>query len=234
MPTLSEHLLRILFWSVITYACYRLSKRLYAVWPRWWLPPVAVSSALIGGLILLLHQNYRGYIQGTHWLVMLLNPATVAFAIPIYEKRALIRIHWPILLVGMIVGSITSVLTSWLLASALGLEDVLRLSLIPRSISTPFAMVVSGQIGGTPNLTAVFCVLTGVLGAVLGDFILERAPLRSVKSRGSLYGLGAHAVGTTRAMQIGKSEGAMAGLVMVLTGLLNVLVTPLVLLLLKH
>jgi putative effector of murein hydrolase len=146
----------------------------------------------------------------------------------VYEQRALVREYWPVLLAAMVVGSLTAVLSSWGLASAVGLDDTLRTSLLPRSISTPFAMEVSGEIGGVPMLTAIFVVGTGLTGAVIGDLLLAWAGTRSPLTRGAVYGVGAHAIGTARALQVGPREGAIAGLVMVLTGLLNLLAAPLV------
>jgi predicted murein hydrolase (TIGR00659 family) len=218
---------RAVLWSAATIALYLLAKSLYRRWPRWWMSPLGVAPLLLVALALLLHTSYRDYIAGTDWLVALLGPATVAFAIPIYEQRALIRRHWPVLVVGVLVGSGTAMASAWLLASLFGLSDSLRLSLLPRSMSTPFAMTVSGDIGGVPDLTAVFVVFTGVFGAALGEMMLTVLPLRSVLARGALFGMGAHGAGVAKAHQIGREEGSIAGLVMVLVGLLNVLAAPL-------
>jgi predicted murein hydrolase (TIGR00659 family) len=218
----------VLLWSVLTIGSYAIAKRIYRRWPHWWLMPLAVAPVLVAAAVLALHVSYRDYMRWTHWLVLLLGPATVAFAVPIYEQRVLIRRHWPVLLVGMIAGSLTAIVTSWGLASLLGLDEALRLSLVPRSISTPFAMEVSGDIGGVPDLTAVFVVITGITGAALGDMILARLPFASALARGALFGMGAHGAGTARAHQIGSAEGAIAGLVMVLVGILNVLMAPVV------
>jgi putative effector of murein hydrolase len=84
-------------------------------------------------------------------------------------------------------------------------------------------MAVSSEIGGTPDLIAVFVVVTGILGAILGEFLLARCPIHSPLARGALLGVGAHGVGTSKAHEIGRQEGSVAGLVMVLAGLLNVL-----------
>jgi putative effector of murein hydrolase len=173
------------------------------------------------------HTSYSTYIHGTHWLITLLGPATVAFAVPIYKQRKTIRRHWIVLAVGVFIGSATAMVSAWGLAGIFGLDGTLRLSLLPRSISTPFAMTVSGQIGGVPDLTAVFVILTGVFGAAFGAAILYRLPLRSALARGALFGMGAHAVGSNRAHQINRDEGAIAGLVMVLAGIVNVLAAPL-------
>ena len=225
---LAEPAFQMLVWSVVTIGFYGLSKHVYGKWPRWWLMPLAVTPVLIAVTLLAFHANYHEYIGGTRWLVLLLGPATVAFAIPIYEQRALIRRHWPTLLVGMVAGSLTAIVTSWALATLVGLDRTVLLSLLPRSISTPFAMEVSGDIGGIPDLTAVFVVVTGIAGALIGDMILARIPLASALARGALFGVGAHGAGTARAQQIGETEGAVAGLVMVLVGLLNVMAAPFV------
>jgi predicted murein hydrolase (TIGR00659 family) len=223
-----EPLLQAAGWSLATILFYLLSKRLHRRWPRWWLMPLAVAPALLMLAAIILHESYRDYIRGTHWLVALLGPATVAFAVPIYEQRGLIRRRWPLLMIGMVMGSLTAIASSWALAYVLGVDGPLRLSLLPRSISTPFAMEVSGEIGGIPDLTAVFVVLTGVVGAALGDVVLARLPLRSRIAKGALFGIGAHGAGTARAHQIGREEGAVAGLVMVLVGLMNVAVAPVI------
>ncbi|MBL3568998.1 murein hydrolase effector protein LrgB [Rhodovulum sulfidophilum] len=222
-----EQLAPVAGWTALTVGFYLLAKRVYRRWPRWWLMPLAVAPALLMIAVLALHESYRDYIRGAGWLMLMLGPATVAFAVPIYEQRALIWRTWPVLLVGMVAGSATAVAVSWGLASLFGLDQSLRLSLLPRSISTPFAMEVSADIGGLPDLTAVFVVVTGVLGAALGDVVLAWLPVRSALARGAFLGVAAHGAGTARAHRIGRVEGAVAGLVMVLVGLLNVCLAPL-------
>lgn len=223
---LSEPIIQTIFWSFVTIGLYFFTKQLHRRWPVWWLMPIALTPILIGSIVLLLHANYQEYIHGTHWLVLLIGPVTVSFAIPIYEQRTLIREHWPILVVGVIAGSFAALVSSWGLATLLGLDDNLLLSILPRSISTPFAMVVSRGIGGTPDLTAIFVVLTGILGAIIGEFILARATFNSALARGACLGAAAHAAGTAQAHKIGSTEGAIASLVMILVGLFNVLVVP--------
>lgn len=214
------------FWSVLTIALYALGKALYRRKSCLLSSPLVITPLLLIMAALLFHVSYAQYIRGTHWLVALLGPVTVAFAVPIYEQRALICRHWMLLVVGVLAGSTTAVVSSWELSNLFGLNENLRLSLLPRSISTPFAMVVSDGIGGAPGLTAVFVVITGVLGAALGEGLITYLPLRSVFSRGALLGMGAHGVGTAKAHQIDQEIGAIAGLVMVLVGLFNVLATP--------
>jgi len=214
----------ILLWSAVTIGLHLATKRLHKRSPCWWLTPLVATPIALGAILLSLHVAYADYYRGAGWLVAALGPTTVAFAVPIHEHRELIRRRWPALLVGMVVGSLASVVACWLTASALGVDGTLRLSLMPRSISTPFAMVVSQDIGGTPGLTAVFVVITGLFGAAVGDFLPRLLPIRSALARGAAFGMGAHAVGTARAHRVDAEIGSISGLVMVLAGLMNVAV----------
>lgn len=218
---------QVVAWSAATVGIYFAAKFVHGRLRRWWTMPLAITSAVLCGTLLLLHVPYGQYSQATYWMPALLGPVMVSFAVPIYQHRGLIRRQWRVLLLAMIAGSLTAVASGWLLASALGVDGELRLSLLPRSISTPFAMSVSGAIGGIPELTAAFVVLTGLTGALIGDLMLLYLPLRSALSRGAVLGMGAHGAGTARAYEVGQQEGSIAGLTMVLVGLLNVLIAPL-------
>lgn len=218
-------------WSLLTLAVFWAARAVHRRWPQPLLAPIVVTPLLVGFAILATRTAYADYFAGTRWLVWMLGPATVAFAVPIWEQRALIRTHWPVLVAGMVAGSVAAIASSWALAAGLGLDDALLLSLLPRSISTPFAMEVSRGLGGVPGLTAVFVIVTGMFGALAGNLMLERIGARTALARGAAYGVAAHAIGTARALQSSEKEGAIAGLSMVLTGVLNVLATPLLLLL---
>lgn len=213
-------------WSALTIAIYVASKQFHHRFTRLWTAPIILTPLLLIFAMFAMGSHYSEYIRGTHWLLVLLGPATVAFAVPIYSRREMIRRHWQTLTVGVLVGSSTAMVTSYGLATALGLSGSLRLSLLPRSISTPFAMNVSGQIGGVPELTALFVILTGVFGATIGENLLRRLPVRSAMARGALFGMGAHAVGSNRAYQIDNEAGAVAGVMMILVGIANVLAAP--------
>lgn len=217
-----------LFWSAATIGAYLLGRRVHDRWPSDLTSPLLLAPLMLLCLALGLHEQYHDYLRATHWLVWMLGPVMVAFAIPIYERRRLVRRHWPALAVGVAVGSVIAVVTAWVLAGTLGLSPSLRLSLLSRSISTPFAMTVSQDIGGVPEITALFVILTGLTGASLGQMLLKWLPLNSSAARGALFGMGAHGVGVAAANQIGRDEGSIAGLVMIFAGLANVLLAPII------
>lgn len=219
--------LQVVVWSAATVGVYFAAKAIHQRLHRWWSMPLLITSAVLCAALLLLHVPYDEYSDATRWLPALLGPVTVSFAVPIYQHRSLIRRQWRVLLLVMVAGSLTAVASGWVLASALGVDGELRLSLLPRSISAPFAMSVSDDIGGIPELTGVFVALTGLAGAVIGELMLLFLPLRSALARGTLLGMGAHGAGTARAYEVGPQEGSIAGLTMVLVGLLNVVIAPL-------
>ncbi|MCY1399911.1 Inner membrane protein YohK [compost metagenome] len=215
-----------LFWLAVTLGGYLLSRVLYRRFQMYWLSPIVFVPALLFALAIPLQASYAEYSRDTSWLVALLGPATVAFAVPIWQQRAMLARHWPALLAGMCAGSAVAIGSSWALAHALALDGQVTLSLVPRSITTPFAMEMSHDIGGVPELTAAFVMITGVFGAVVGSLLMRLLRLRTPLARGALLGVGAHGAGTSRAYEFGGEEGSAAGLLMVLTGLFNLALAP--------
>lgn len=216
-----------LFWLALTLLAYLGSRWLYRRTGRYLLSPLILVPVVLLAVAVPLHTAYAEYARNTHWLMAVLGPVTVAFAVPIWQQRALLARHWPALSLGMLVGSAASIGSSWALAHALSLDSEVSLSLLPRSITTPFAMPLARDLGGVPELTAVFVMFTGVLGALLGGVLLKYLPLRTPLARGALFGVGAHGAGVSRAHEVGGEEGSVAGLVMVLTGLFNLFMAPL-------
>lgn len=211
---------------LLTLALYLLAKRLNAAYRRWWLAPILIVPALLWVLLSMAGITYDAYNGGAHWLAWMLGPATVAFAIPVYEQRHVIRRHWLPLVGGVVVGMTVAVGSSVLLARLFALPQQVALSLVPRSISTPFAMLVASSVGGEPQLAAVFVIFSGLIGLLVGGVCL-RMPLRSRLARGALLGAGAHGIGSAKARELGPQEGVIASLAMLLSGLLLVCVAPL-------
>lgn len=214
------------FWLLATLAAYVLSRVIYHYAKTPFTSPLLVTCVLCLALTMGLHVSYREYMRGGQWLLLLLGPATVAFALPIYENRALLRRYWPTLIVGIVFGCLLAFGGSWLLSGLLGLPRQVRLSVLPRSFTTPFAMAFAQDVGGAPDLAAVCVIVTGILGASLGGMLLKVLPLRCALARGAMLGMGAHGAGVARAREIGEEEGAVAGLVMVLAGVTCALLGP--------
>ena len=211
---------------VLTVALYFASKKLYARFRSPWLTPLVAVPAVLAAIVLVLHIPYPVYFEDTRWLMWLLGPATVAFAVPIYEYRELLKRHWISLAVGVTVGIVVAVGGSLALAKLLHLSPDLQRSLMTRSVSTPFALAVSDRIHAPRELTALFVIATGVCGMLFGELVLGLVPLRTRLARGALFGAAAHGVGTAKARELGSEEGVVASLTMMIAGVVMVLLAP--------
>ncbi|ACC72092.1 LrgB family protein [Paraburkholderia phymatum] len=212
---------------VLTVALYFASKALYARFRSPWLTPLLAVPAVLAAIVVVARIPYAVYFQDTRWLMWLLGPATVAFAVPIYEYRELLKRHWISLTVGVTVGIVVAVGGSLALSKLLHLSPELQRSLMTRSVSTPFALAVSDKIHAPKDLTALFVIATGVCGMLFGELVLALVPLRTRLARGALFGAAAHGVGTAKARELGREEGVVASLTMMIAGVVMVLLAPL-------
>jgi len=212
---------------VLTVALYFASKALYARFRSPWLTPLLAVPAVLAAIVVVARIPYAVYFQDTRWLMWLLGPATVAFAVPIYEYRDLLKRHWISLTVGVTVGIVVAVGGSLALSKLLHLSPELQRSLMTRSVSTPFALAVSDKIHAPKDLTALFVIATGVCGMLFGELVLALVPLRTRLARGALFGAAAHGVGTAKARELGSEEGVVASLTMMIAGVVMVLLAPL-------
>ncbi|MFT4172307.1 MAG: LrgB family protein [Rhodocyclaceae bacterium] len=211
---------------IVTIALYFAVKRLHQRYKRVWLSPMIVVPLILIVILLMTHIPYITYASRSHWLSWMLGPATVAFAIPIHDYRATIRRHWLPLTVGVCVGMTVAFVSSIALARMFDLPAELERSLAVRSISTPFAMIAAPELGGAADLAAVFVVVTGVCGMIIGEWLLGFLPVRTAMARGALFGAGAHAAGTATAHGRDADEGVVSSLTMIVAGVLMVIIAP--------
>ncbi|CAO3447172.1 LrgB family protein [Azospirillum largimobile] len=190
------------------------------------LNPVLIAVVLIAGVLSLSSIDYRTYFDGAQFVHFLLGPATVALAVPLYNQFQEVRRSALALVVALLVGSTASALSAVALVWAFGGSAVTILSMAPKSVTSPIAMGVSEQIGGLPSLTAVFVIITGIVAASLGTWVLNLVRVKDWRARGFGMGVAAHGIGTARALQVNEVAGAFAGLGMGLNGLATALLLP--------
>lgn len=190
------------------------------------LNPVLIAVILIAGVLSLSGIDYRTYFDGAQFVHFLLGPATVALAVPLYNQFQEVRRSALALVVALLVGSAASALSAVALVWAFGGSAATILSMAPKSVTSPIAMGVSEQIGGLPSLTAVFVIITGIVAASLGTWVLNLVRVKDWRARGFGMGVAAHGIGTARALQVNEVAGAFAGLGMGLNGLATALLLP--------
>lgn len=211
---------------VLTIVGYILTKRLYRKFPYMLLSPALFVPFLLIIFMVVFHISYDTYMQESHWIVWMLGPATVAFAIPIFEYRQVIKQHAISIGLGIVIGMLAGVMSAFYLAKLFQFDQETSYSLMARSISTPFAMELTSHIGGSVELVILFTMITGIAGGVLADFVLLSLKLNSRFAQGAALGNSAHGFGTSKAFMRHKEEGVVACLSMVLAGVFMVLFGP--------
>ncbi len=190
------------------------------------LNPVLTAIILLVILLKMSGIDYQTYFRGAQFIHFLLGPATVALAIPLHREIEVIRKSFIPIILTLAVGSVAAIISAVGIVWILGGEKIILLSVAPKSVTTPIAMGISEQIGGLPSLTAVVVVLTGITGAVGGDFVLNRLRINDDNARGMAMGVASHGIGTAHAIQKSRVAGAFSALAMALNGLFTALLLP--------
>ncbi len=188
--------------------------------------PVLVAAIPVIALMLATGTSHADYAQGGNWLLLLLGPATVALAVPLYRNWPKVRAAALPLFLAIGAGSITAVGGALTLAWAMGAETQTLLSLAPKSVTTPIAMGIAQTTSGLPSLAAAIVIVTGILGAIIGPWMLARLGIRDPKAVGVALGTAAHGIGTARAFQEGEETGTFSGVAMGVNGIATALLLP--------
>lgn len=217
-----------LFGLTLTLVAYQLAARLYRIsHQNALLNPVLVAVVIASAVLAATGTNYRTYFEGAQFIHFMLGPATVALAVPLHRQLPQIRRAALPLLGAVMVGSLTAIMSAVAIAWVLGAADQTLLSLAPKSATAPVAMGISAELGGAPSLTAVFAILTGIVGALGGTVALNVLGVRDPEARGFAVGVVAHGIGTARMMQLHPSSGAFAGLGLALNAVVTAALVPL-------
>ena len=217
-----------LFGLVVTLAAYTAGRLLYSRFPVSILHPVLTASALIITLLTLMDIRLEDYQLGGRFISFMLGPATVSLALPLYRKMALLRKHFFIILASISAGAVSSIVSAILLSKLFDLPGELLLALVPKSVTTPIAVEIAEQLGGMTSLTAIAVIMTGIIVAITGPPILKILKIDSPTARGLALGTAGHAIGTSRAIETGQTEGAVASLSIGLAGIITVIAAPLI------
>jgi predicted murein hydrolase (TIGR00659 family) len=188
--------------------------------------PVAIAVAVIVALLTLTGTPYATYFEGAQFVHFLLGPATVALAIPLYAQLPRLKRVFVPALIALAAGSLTAIVSAIGIGWALGASRPTLMSLAPKSVTTPIAMGIAEKIGGLPSLTAVLVVTTGIIGAVIAQWLFRLLRIKDEAVQGFAIGVAAHGIGTARAFQISDTTGAFAALAMGLNGLATALLLP--------
>jgi predicted murein hydrolase (TIGR00659 family) len=212
---------------ILTLSAYQLGVIIYARTNKNPIAnPVGIAVIVVASILQFANIPYAKYFEGAQFIHFLLGTATVALAVPIFHGYAALRKHWLSLITSLICGAITSIASATLIAKALGADATLIAPLLAKSVTAPIAMGVAERLGASPTLTAVFAVVTGIIGASIGRFVLDAVGCKQWWQRGFALGTAAHGIGTSRAFSVNAEAGTFASLAMGLHGILGALFIP--------
>ena len=218
-----------LLWLTLTLAAYGIGDALFhASGRRPYINPVLIAVALLAVLLRITGTSYGTYFEGAQFVHFILGPATVALAVPLHANLHHIRQTAIPLIGALIAGSLAAMISAVAIGAALGLDQATLLALIPKSATAPVALGVSEAIGGSPSLTAVFVITTGITGAIIATPLLNLLRIKDWRARGFAVGVTSHGIGTARAFQVNETAGAFSGVGMGLNALLTTLIAPLI------
>lgn len=215
------------FGFVVTLGTYLLGVQLKKKINLAVMNPLLTAVIMVIVFLLVFRIDYKIYQAGGQYISFLLTPATVCLAIPLYKQLRLLKENVTAVLGGIFSGVVTSALSIFVLSKLFGLNHEYYVTLLPKSITTAIGMGVSEEAGGIVALTVVSIVITGILGNVIGETVFRVFGIHNPIAKGLALGTSAHAIGTSKALELGEVEGAMGSLSIAVAGLMTVLVVPL-------
>lgn len=208
--------------TVLSLLCYYIGAKIKTRAKTAIANPLLISVILVIVFLSLFRIDYASYQASAKYISWFLTPATVALAVPLYEQLERLRRNLAAVVIGVGMGTFSGILTIFLLSKLFGLEKAEFVTLLPKSVTTAIGIAVSEELGGYPSLTAVAIVITGILGNVCAEGACRVFRITEPVAKGLAIGTASHAIGTSKAMEIGKTEGAMSSLALVLSGIITV------------
>lgn len=218
-----------LFGLIISIVTFEIGIFLYKKTKMAIFNPLLISILLIVSYLLLVNISYEQFMQGGSYISFFLKPATVILAVPLYKQQKYLKKYFKEIMIGSTLGCSTAIIGVISIAKFLNLSDKMMVSIIPKSITAPIGIELSKSLGGIASITVVTIVLTGIIGSIIAPKTMSLLKIKNPIAKGIAIGTSAHAVGTAKAIEIGEIEGAMSGLAIGLSGLLTVILTPIIL-----
>lgn len=188
--------------------------------------PLLISIIVSIIVLVVFNIDYQVFNQSAKYLSWFLTPATICLAIPLYERFELLKRNAAAVIISLLAGVVTSLVTVFILSKVFDLNHAEYVTLLPKSITTAIGMGVSEELGGYVTITVAVIITTGVLGNMFGELICRVFRIKEPISKGLALGCASHAIGTAKAMELGETEGAMSSLAIAVSGIFTVILAP--------
>ena len=189
--------------------------------------PLLISAILTIAILLMFDVDYDTYNQGAQYLSIFLTPATICLAVPLYRQLQVLKKNVVTVIVPISCGVIAHTITLIAIARIFDVEKILLYSLLPKSVTTPIAVGICYELNGIEAVTIMGVMIAGITGAVFGPMVCNLLKIEEPIAQGLGIGSASHAIGTSKALEMGEVQGAMSSLAIVVTAILNVVGIPL-------
>lgn len=216
------------FGIVISLLCYWIALKVSARVKSTLCNPLLLTVVLIIGILTIFDISYETFDKGASYLTYFLNPTTVCLAVPLYRQYQVLKENWKAIILGIAAGCVACMVTIVLMAKIFVFDVALTASLLPKSITTAIAIGLSEEIGGLPAITVACIIFTGIFGACMASILCKLFKIEHPVAQGLAIGTSAHALGTSRALEIGEVQGAMSSLAIGIAGIMTVVLAPIV------
>lgn len=210
------------FGAVISILGYELGVRIKKRFRLAIFNPLLISILVVMAFLSAFHIDYKAYNGSAKYISYLLTPATICLAVPLYRQLELLKKHSKAILAGTLTGVLTTMVTVLLLALIFNLNHQQYVTFLPKSITTAIAMGISEEMKGFVTITVASIIITGILGSIIAETVCRVFKITDPVAIGIAIGSASHAVGTTKAMEMGEIEGAMSSLAIATSGLCTV------------
>lgn len=225
---MGEFLLESQFFGLfLSLAFFQLARWLNRKAGREVISPLLFATLLCIAVLLVFDIDFEVYNRGAQYLDVLLTPATICLAIPLYRQYELLRRNAVAVLAGSVAGVAAHMAGCLLMLAVFRMEAAEFITLLPKSITTAIGKSLSAELGGYPAITMAAIMITGLFGAAIAPALLRLFRVRDPLAQGLAIGTASHAAGTSTAVQMGEIQGAASSLAIVVTGLLTVIAAPL-------
>lgn len=214
------------FGIVISFIAFEIGKFIFKKTQSPIFNPLLTGTLIVIAILKTFDISTDSYFKGASIINFFLGPATVALALPLYKQWNLFKKYFIPVMTGAIIGSFIGIISVILLGKLLDVDKTLLYSFMPKSITTPIGIEVSSILGGIPSLTVLGIILTGITGNVSAPFICKIFRIKHSVAKGIGIGVASHAVGTSKAMEMGEVEGSMSALSIVFAGILTLIWAP--------
>lgn len=186
--------------------------------------PLIISIGLIIIILIIFNIPIESYRQGGNIINMFLAPITALLAVSVYRQRYVLRENFLPVFVGSLVGSIASIASVYGLCVAFGIDQKIMASMLPKSVTTAIAVEISAQLGGIASITVSAVICTGIIGGIFSPLFIKMFRVKNPIAAGVAIGTCSHAIGTSKAIEIGEVQGAMASVALSISGILTAVI----------